>query len=247
MKTWTRYALPGAALLAVAASGCATGRQATSENPAAERVSESQRQSKEALSTAQKAQEKATEQQKRAATAQADVREAQRRLNEAQQRAQQETMKAEQAQREANLAIQQSTQQAQQAQQQASRQLTQQQRLVSRGEQILGGQVKQATANQVVVQPPSGDPMTFQITNRTRVQIDGQQASAAQITPGEDARVAYEMTGTQPTAVLVQVVTGNPAAPGAASPPASATGTGTGGTGTGTGGTSGTTPPEPTR
>ncbi len=94
------------------------------------------------------------------------------------------------------------------------------------------------------MRPQGGEEMTFQITDRTQVQIDGRRASASAITQGEDARVSYEMSGTQPAAVLVQDVTGNPSG-AAGTPPASDTRTGTGstgavGTGTGTGGTSGT-------
>lgn len=248
MRTSSRYSLPLAGVLAITASGCASMRQTSASNPAASRVETSQKQSKEALASAAEAQERASDQQKRAARAQDEVREAQRRLAEAQKRAEEETAKAEQAQQQANQATQQATQQAQQAQQQASQGLEQQQQLVRRGEQVLSGQVQRASPSQLVVQPQGGDEMTFQITDRTQVQIDGRQASAAEIIQGGDARVAYEMAGTQPTATLVQVVTG--AAPGAApTPPASEMGTGTGGTGsTGTGGTSGTsTPPERTR
>jgi len=271
MRTGNPYALPLAGVLAVVASGCASRRASTS-NPAASRVEASQRQSEEALASAADAQEGASEQQKRAAEAQEEVRESQRRLEEAQQRAEQETAKAQQSQQQANQATQQATQDAQQSQQQASQQLAQE-TLVRRGEQVLAGQVQRASPSQLVVQPHGGEEMTFQITDRTQVQIDGLRASASDITQGEDARVSYEMSGAQPTAVLVQVVTGNPsgsvgtagatgagagtttppadtgmgAGSGTSTPPASEMGgtgsTGDAGAGAGTGGTSGTATP----
>ncbi|ABS25832.1 hypothetical protein [Anaeromyxobacter sp. Fw109-5] len=257
-RTRTRNVLY-AGMIAVAASGCSTfgGKRASADNPSARRVEASQEQSKEALSSAAKAQEEASKQQEQAAEAQRDVQEAQRRLTEAQQRAERETAEAEQAQQQANQRTSQATQEAQQAQQQASRQLDQQQQIVSRGEQVVTGEVRRATPQQLVVQPQSGEPMTFAITPQTRVQIDGRQASAAQLTPGEDAHVSYEMAGTEPTALLVQVVTGSTTT---GAPPASQSGTGagsgTGDTGTGStgarggagsGGTTGTTPPERAR
>lgn len=211
MRSWTRYGLPLAGILALTATGCASTRQArdTSGNPAARQVAASQKQTEQALAQASDAQKRASEQQRRAADAQRDVREAQRRLDEAQRRAEAETTKAKEVQRQANEATREATQQAQQAQQQASQQLANQAQIVARGEQLVAGQVTRASPTELVVEQQGGKHVTFTLTPDTRVQIDGRQASAADIVQGGEARVAYEVTGTEPTARSVHIMTGN--------------------------------------
>ena len=139
------------------------------------------------------------------------MREAQRRLDEAQRTAEAEAARARQAQQQANEAMTQATQQAQQSQAQASRQLTTQQQIVARGEQLVAGQVTRSSPEQLVVVPRGGQAMTFRITPQTRVQVDGRQASAAEILQGGDVRVSYDVTGSEPTARSVEIVTGNAA------------------------------------
>jgi hypothetical protein len=68
--------------------------------------------------------------------------------------------------------------------------------------------VSQANPDSIVVTPQAGSPMTFKINDRTQVQIDGRQASAGEIRQGGDARVAYQMSGAEPTATVIQVITG---------------------------------------
>ncbi len=213
MTIWTRYLLPLAGTLAVA-SGCAARQREASTNPAARQVTASQQRSEQALDSAQKAQQRASEQQRKATEAQRDVQDAQRRLAEAQRRAENETLKAQQAQQQANQATRQATQEASQAQQQAASQLANQQQIVSRGEQVVSGQVASASPTELVLQAPSGQPSTFAITPDTRVLIDGRRASAAEIVQGGEARVSYDVTGRSPTALSVHVMTGNVPAPG---------------------------------
>lgn len=209
MKSLKRWALPCAGLLAVAGAGCAgTRERQQTVNPAARQVTASQERTEQALASAAEAQKRASEQQRRAADAQAAVREAQRRLDEAQRRAEAETQKARQVQDEANEATRQATRQAQEAQQHASQQLANQAQIVARGEQLVSGQVTRVSPNQLEVRA-QGQAMTFTLTPETRVQIDGRQASAAEIVQGGEARVAYEATGSEPTARTVQIMTGN--------------------------------------
>ncbi len=218
MKSWTRYALPCAGLIAATATGCASTRDSRASNPTASGVSASQERSHQALTGAADAQKRASEQQRRATEAQENVRDAQRRLDEAQRRAETEAAKARQAQQEANESARQASLQAEEAQQQATRQLTTQQRIVARGEQLIAGQVTRSSPNQIVVVPRGGEAMTFAITPDTRVEIDGRQASAAEIVQGRDVRVAYDATGSEPTARSVQIVTGNAAGTNAPAP-----------------------------
>lgn len=216
MTAWKTYLLPLAGAVLVT-SGCATARQhEANNNPAARQVAASQRRSQQALDSAQKAQQHASEQQRKAAEAQRDVQEAQRRLADAQHRAEAEAAKAQQAQWEANQATRAATQEATQAQQQASRQLANQEQIVTRGEQVVSGQVSSASSTQVVLQQPGGQPATFAVTPDTRVMIDGRRASAAEIVQGGEARVAYDVTGRSPRALSIQVMTGNVPAPGPA-------------------------------
>ena len=209
MRSLTRYALPCASIIALTASGCASTRGSQASNPTASGVEASQERSHKALEGASDAQKRASDQQRRATEAQNRVREAQQQLDKAQRTAETEASKARQAQQEANQQTQQATIQAQEAQQQASRQLSTQQQIVARGEQLMAGQVTRSSASQIVVVPRDGAPMTFTITPQTRVEIDGRQASASEIVQGGDVRVAYDATGSMPTARSVQIVTGN--------------------------------------
>lgn len=207
MRAMSWYALPSVGLLAIA-SGCAGARAERAESPTARSVSTAQADSEEAIKRAADAQKRATEAGERVADAQAEVSKQQDRLAQAQEKLRQEQVKAEQAQQEAMRAMRESTQQAQQSQQQAAQALATQGEYVQRGQQTFSGQVTQASAEQIVVTPQAGKPMTFRVTERTRVQVDGRESSAADIQRGGDARVAYEVSGTEPTATVVQVITG---------------------------------------
>jgi hypothetical protein len=202
------------------AGGCASMQgDRTPANPTTQQVRESQQQSQQALKQAQEAQQRATDQAKRAADAQGEVRDLQQQLVQAQQKAKDEQAKAQQLQQEANQATQRSAQDAQASQRQAAETLSQATRQVQRDEQTVSGMVTQASPGELVVRPRSGgDPMTFRLTEQTQVRIDGRQASATEIRQGADALVSYQVSGTQPTASSVQVLTGSgPAGTGSGS------------------------------
>ncbi len=208
MRTMVRYALPCAGLLVMGGSGCA-GRQSAA-SPTARHVESAQQRSQQALDRAAEAQKRASRQGEVVAQAQREVQDAQRRLTEAQERLGNEQVKAEQLQQQAIEARTEATREAQASQQEASRALSLQGEHVKRREQTFSGQVSQATADSIVVTPQVGEPMRFKVTDNTRVQIDGRQASAGEIQQGGDARVAYQVSGTEPTATVVQVITGEP-------------------------------------
>lgn len=212
-------------LLAVAGA-CAHQRSA---NPMEARVAASQGQSQEALKRAHDAQQTAAEQQKKAADARQEVAKAQQALTQAQQKAQVEQQKAQQLQQQANQATQQASREAQQSQRMATQQLSEQGRMVQRGELSVAGPVRDASSRSVTVETPDQGAMTFRVTDQTRVTIDGRQASAADIQPGADARVAYQVGGLEPSAMAIQVMTGNPLHRGQTGGAASQ-GTGAGGT-----------------
>lgn len=228
MKTQTTSALTCAGLLALAGA-CASSGQQSAANPTANTVQASQAQTEEALKRAQDAQKRAIDQEKRAVAAQQDVQRAQQQLTQAQQRARDEQAKAEQLQAQANEMMRASGQEVQQGQEQASKALSVQGKQVEQAQQSFAGRVQQMKGDQLSVAPPGGgQPMLFKVTDQTRVLIDGRPASASEIVPGEDARVAYQVGGVTPSAISVQVMTGNPVAPGTGSGSPQGTGSGTG-------------------
>lgn len=206
MTTRKRYALAGAGLVALGAACASTQR--TVQNPTSEQAQLNQRQSEQALDRARDAQKRASDQEKRATQAQAEVERLQQELTAAQQREQEEAAKAEQLQREAAIATRVAAQQAARSQQQAVQALGQQQQQADRGEQVVSGLVSNLSRDQIAVQPRGeSQPMTFQVTGQTRVEMNGQAASLQDIQPGQDARVAYQLSGTTPTATTIQIVT----------------------------------------
>jgi hypothetical protein len=139
-----------------------------------------------------------------------------------QQQSEQALRQASDAQKKASeqqkRAAEAGTAQAQRSQQQASTALSQQSARSQHGEHQLQGQISQATANELIVQTQGGQSMTFDVTSDTRIRIDGREATMQQIQPGENALVSYEVSGTQPTARVVQISTGNPAPSSATTP-----------------------------
>jgi hypothetical protein len=131
-------------------------------------------------------------------------------LLKARDKEQAEQTKAMQLQQQANASTAAATRQAQQSQQAASQGLTREQQLAQRGTTVLSGNVMQVTPNHLVVQRQDGLSMKFRVTPQTYVSIDGKRASTAQILQGENALVSYQMSGTEPQAINVQVVTGKP-------------------------------------
>lgn len=204
-KSWRRAGLAG--VLAVTGMACAGTQRQETANPTAQAVQAQQKQSQEALNRAHDAQKKASDQEKKATEAQQDVQKAQQALIDAQRKSRSEQAKAQQLQREANDLTAQATQTARQAQQQATQSLSQQGRQVQQGQLTTAGQVVAASGDQLVIQPQNGSqPMTFRVTDRTNVTVEGQQGTLADLQQGDDARVSYQTSGTtQPEALSVDV------------------------------------------
>jgi hypothetical protein len=234
MRVQSWYALSSVGLLMFA--GCAGQQKQAAQNPTAQRVETAQKQTQEQLKAAQEAQKEATKQQQVAAQAQQKVQEDQQKLQQDQQRAQEEIAKAQQAQKQANALTKQATDQVHRNQQQATAALNDESQRVQSGIQSFAGMVSQSSKSSLQVMPPSGDAMTFRITPQTQIVVDGRQGTMSKITPGADARVAYDLSGPTPTAQKVLVTTGKVTG-------SSGTGTGggssrsSGGTASGSGGT----------
>ena len=225
--------------VAVLASSCAStqgqGNASATGNPTAQRAEASQQESQQALEQATDAQRKAGEQARKATEAQQDVQKAQQGLVKAQEKSREEQQKAQEFQTNANQAAQQASRTTQQSQARASQALSQQGQQMARQQQSTAGQVTDASPGHVTVRGRDGTPMTFLVTGDTRVMVDGRPAAAADLLPGEDAQVAYQVSGSRPIALVVQVASGNPqTSSSAGGESASDVNSGTGGTDTGT-------------
>lgn len=210
-RRWVTIAMAG---VAVTAGGCASMRgqrdASASGNPTAQRAEASQEQSQQALDRAADAQKKAAEQSRKATLAQQQVQKVQQELVEAQEKARVEQQKAQQLQTQASAATQDASRTTQRTQAQASSALSQQGQQMARHQQSTAGQVTGASAGSVTVRGHDGVSMTFLVDENTRVMVDGRPASSAELQPGEDAQIAYQVSGSQPTAMVIQVASGNP-------------------------------------
>lgn len=217
MRMFSSSAAVAVAVLVVAA--CAGAGPRPGEGGSA-RVVTPQEQAQQALQRAREAQARASEQSQRAAAAMAEVRQKQQALQAAQLEAEREAQKARELQLEANRVTARAADQARHSQQDATRALAETTQRLDRGQQLVRGVVSRSDGRTLVVQPQGGSPMALDIVGDTRVRIDGRQASASEIRQGESALVSYEMSGTQPTAVSVQVSRGLPrSAPSPDQPP----------------------------
>lgn len=212
-----RYALPCAGLLAWAGASCAAvrGQSGESPNPATQQAMAAQKQSEEALKRAEEAQKRASEQAQKASEAQAQVRRDQQKLAQDQATARQEQARAEHLQTQAKQEAQQAARIAQEQQGIAGTALAQQTRQSARGQQMAAGVVTQVRPDEVVLQPASGDLMRFRIDDRTKVQVEGRQASTSEIREGSQARVAYEASSDGPKAVWIRLGGANAQSPAA--------------------------------
>jgi hypothetical protein len=210
MPSRIRRGLAWGGALALTAMGCASQQQQQPANPVAQQVESQQKISQEALNRANEAQKRASDQGRKAALALEDVQKKQQAFIQSQQTARREQAKAEQLQREARQLTAQSSQQAAQSQQQAMQSLQQQTRAVQQGQLTTLGQLVAVDAQQVVLQPQNGDqPLTFKLTGRTNVRVDGRKAPVSEVQQGYDALVSYEVSGsTQPEALAIDVIKG---------------------------------------
>jgi hypothetical protein len=186
------YVLPAAGLLAVGSSCMSSSKQA--QSPAAQQIQQAQAKSEEAMNRAQEAQRNATDQEKRAADARQRLQQDQQKLVEDRQVAMQETQKAQQLQAQANKEAAQAHQLLSQQQTAATAGLSEEAQRARRGEHVVGGRVTQAGPNQISLQTPSGESMSFRVDPQSKVQIEGQSASPTDIQQGADARVSYQVS-----------------------------------------------------
>ena len=160
------------------------------------------------------AQKRASEEQKKADEADRKVEEAQKALAEARAQARGQHSKATQAQDEARQLAQQSSQQGMQAQDRASKLQTsgikQNEQKVQQNqswmqEQKLNGQVLTADGSMLKVRTADKKDISLNLSDSTNVKIDGQQAKASQIKPGDDVRASYQMVDGQAKALDIDV------------------------------------------
>lgn len=190
-------------------------------------IARAQEASEQALREAREAQSKASEQQQKAEKAREKAQRESDEADKARAEAQSEFDKAQQLQSEAQARAQQAQQQVQQNQQQAAQaqaqlQQEQQQRRQSKlqqeqqalqggggqgGQQLLVGTVARAGAKEVTVRPDNGqsDALTLAVDERTEIVVDGQRASAEQLSAEQHVNVTWQQAPGMPGPRAVKI------------------------------------------
>jgi hypothetical protein len=88
-------------------------------------------------------------------------------------------------------------------------------------DQIVTGQVAEATGSSVTIQTPQGEHRTLQIVPETAIEVDGQDASSADLAEGQPVRASFDVVEGQEVAVKIRA---GDAAAGATSPADAGTG-----------------------
>ena len=200
----------GALLIA----GCASLGGSKNENKSAALTA--QEQATSSLDQATQAQKRAQDEQAKAEEADRKVEQTQKSLAEQQAAARAQHLKAEQAQQEAQKAVQVAQQSASERQQQAvqaQQQLKQQSEEKTQQNQSwmekheLTGQVLSAADDSVQVRTSDAQVLNLKVSDSTSVLLNGQSASAKQLTPGSDVRASYQLVDGQPRAVRIEATT----------------------------------------
>jgi hypothetical protein len=108
-------------------------------------------------------------------------------------------------------------------------------------DQIVVGEIADATGSSLTIQTPQGEKRTLQIVPETMIELDGQDASSDDLTEGQPVRASYEVVEGQEVAVKIRAGDASAGASDAASPGSPSTGQDLG-----TGSSSGATGPAPT-
>jgi colicin import membrane protein len=206
------WAAPAALLMT---AGCRQESQSTTTER--DVVSDSQRQSENALEQARKAQEQAQDEQKEARSAQQELTEAQANLQQKQSEASKESQEAQAAQRQAQQEVQTSQQQAASAQQQALEGQTQQQQQAQQKsastaaqagqqasqsaqtqsstatQQSVTGSVVRKSSDQLVIKTQDRGEITLSVDPSTSVSVNGQTGSVDSLQEGSQVRASYSL------------------------------------------------------
>ncbi|MEN9796780.1 MAG: hypothetical protein RL653_476 [Pseudomonadota bacterium] len=191
-------------------------------------VAEAQEASEQALREAREAQSKATEQQKKAERARDKAQREAQEAEKARAEAESEFQEAQQLQSEAQARAQQAQQQVQQHQQQAAQgqaqlQQEQQQRRQAElqreqaavqgggggqgGQKLLVGTVARAGAKEITVRPENGqgNALTLAVDDQTEILVDGQRASAQQLSAEQRVNVTWQQAPGMPGPRAVRI------------------------------------------
>lgn len=203
--------LAGAGLLGcLALVGCERqrgGEQAAQEEPGM--AEQARTRAEEALEEAQRSQQQATGRQEESAQAQRDVLREQEELARAQEQARTAEQEALQAERQAQQQGQAARQQAEAAQQQGEmerRQIEAQAQAGARqAQQVVSGQLVEATEDEIRVGPATGNEVRLQVTEETRILVDGQIARLQDLQPGSQVRATYTLRQGEPVVTELEV------------------------------------------
>lgn len=210
--TW-KTMIPALALT----GACAMFKGSNNDQPKSQALS-AQDQAAQQFQAAADAQKKAADEQNKAEAADQKVADLQKQLAQAQADARGQHAKAQQAQSEARDLADQAHAQGTQAQERAQKaqvteqkrdeQMVQQRRSTWTKQQTAHGQVLSASGDQVQIR--SGDQqLNLGLSDSTNIKIDGSQAKATQIQPGDDVRASYQMVDGQAHALELDVTSNN--------------------------------------
>jgi hypothetical protein len=198
------YLFAAACLVAGTLASCAHEEKKEAPPPPPSKPTAAE-ESQKSLQLATQEQKALADQQKKLEASRAATVTAQQQLARAQAQEQQDRAKAQQLQEQVNRHMQEGVSQAQQAQVGAQG--------MGEGMQTAAGTVTQTTPSRFMIQTSSGQAMTFNVDNKTRVYVGSESRSVTDIQRGADAQVAYEAKAAgQNNALIIRVM---PAAGGA--------------------------------
>ena len=201
----------------LAGAGCAT-TSAQRETGSRGEATTAQAEAGKELRGAQDAQRAASEQQARANKAEAEVENLQRELAAAQSRAATERARARDLQEKANLALEQGQARAGAAQGRALEAQRGQAAEARQSTNVVEGRLTLVSGARLVIEPPRGPRMELETNENTRVTLDGQSASLADLPRGADVRASYSVGQYLPTATEIVVTSPKGARPPAPAP-----------------------------
>jgi hypothetical protein len=178
------------------------------EQPA-DPVKAEQKKAEDDFKRASDAQKKANDEQQQAKSAQADVEKARKDLQEKEQKAQKEQGESQQAQNSAMTEAQKAQTEGQQAQRRAQQALEQQQSAQQTaqsgasnpGTSEVTGKIARATATEIQLE---NNAQPLKIDSSTQVTLDGQSASADQLSAGTDVRASFRTDSGEAHAIRIE-------------------------------------------
>jgi hypothetical protein len=68
----------------------------------------------------------------------------------------------------------------------------------------IDGKISRASASQLTIQRDNAPAATLHVDKATKIEVDGQHASAKELKPGQDVKASFNLKGDKPTAVDIK-------------------------------------------